>query len=114
PSVPILYPKLRRQYGNTVTYEQDPTAHIRTEFGFDVVQVAHGRYASGDYHDFIGFEVSRPLLERAFKATYGLELKSLFNNLNLALGTYSRRVSTIITEMTKVAGLSRQDDMEKL
>jgi len=114
PSVPILYPKLRQQYGNTVTYEQDPTAHIRTEFGFDVVQVAHGRYASEDYHDFIGFEVSRPLLERAFKATYGIELKSLFNNLDLALGTYRRSVSTIIPEMTKVAWLSRKDDIEKL
>jgi len=113
PSVPILYPKLRR-YGTSVTYEEDPTAHIRTEFAFDVVEVAHGRFAPEDYHDFIGFEVARPLLERAFKATYGIEIKSLFKSLDLALGTYRRSVSTIIPEMTKVAWLTRKNEIEKL
>ena len=113
PSVPMLYPKDRR-YGAAATYEDDPVAHIRTEFGFDVVQVARGKFASEDYHDFIGFEVSRPLLERAFKATYGIELKSLFKSLDLALGTYRRSVSTIIPEMTKVAWLNKQDDIQKL
>jgi hypothetical protein len=113
PSVPILYPRDRR-YGATATYEDDPVAHIRTEFGFDVVQVARGKFVSEDYHDFIGFEVSKPLLERAFKATYGIELKSLFKSLDLALGSYRRSVSTIIPEMTKVAWLNKQDDIQKL
>jgi hypothetical protein len=112
-SVPILYPQLRRKYGGTVTYEDDPTAHVRTEFGFDVLQVAHGRYASEDFHDFIGFQVSKPLLERAFKDTYGIEAKSLFKSLDLALGTYRRSVSTLIPEMTKVAWLSKQGEIEK-
>ena len=113
PSVPMLYPKDRR-YGATATYEDDPVAHIRTEFGFDVVQVARGKYVSEDYHDFIGFEVSKPLLERAFRATYGIEIKSLFKSLDLALGSYRRSVSTIIPEMTKVAWLNKQDDIQKL
>src|SRR5258708_7236003 len=69
-SVPILYPKLRAKYGDRVTYVEDPAAHLKTEFGFDVVQVARGRYRSEDYHDFIGFKVAKPVLERAFKATY--------------------------------------------
>jgi hypothetical protein len=114
PSVPLLYPKDRQRYGATATYEDDPAAHIRTEFGFDVVQVARGRFASEDYHDFIGFEVSKPLLERAFKATYGIDINSLFKSLDLALGTYRRSVSTIIPEMTKVAWLNKQDDILKL
>ena len=32
------YPKLRQRFGSVVTYENDKTAHIRTEFGFDVAR----------------------------------------------------------------------------
>jgi len=113
PSVPMLYPKLRVRYGDNVTYEDNPAAHIRTEFGFDVVQVARGHYASEDYHDFIGFQVSKPLLERAFKDTYGIELKSLFVSLDLALGNFRRSVSTIIPAMTKVAWQLKKDEIQK-
>lgn len=113
PSVPILYPELRRRYGNNVTYDESPSAHIQTEFGFDVVQVARGHYASEAYHDFIGFKVSKPLLERAFKETYGIELASIFTSLDLALGTYRYSVSTLIPTMTKVAWETKKGDLEK-
>src|SRR5580704_6101860 len=66
-AVPILYPKLKKKYGDSVSYEQDKLAHVKTEFGFDVLEVAHGRYAPDSYHDFIGFGVSVPLLEQAFQ-----------------------------------------------
>jgi len=112
-AVPVLYPKLRARYGNTVTYVEDPTAHLKTEFGFDVVQVAKGKYASENYRDFIGFKVSKPVLERGFKRTYCLELKDLFTSLDLALGTYRRAVSTIIPQMTKVAWETKKDEIEK-
>jgi len=56
-AVPVLYPKLKTKYGDLVTYEEDPLAHIKTEFGFDVLEVAQGRYAPDSYHDFIGFAV---------------------------------------------------------
>src|SRR6185295_16957789 len=72
--VALEFPKLKRKYGDTVTYGDDPKAHIRSEFGFDMVQVARNRYTSDRYHDMIGFEVSKPLLERAFFETYGLKL----------------------------------------
>src|SRR5258708_6258814 len=77
-AVAMDYPKLRAKFGDRVTYEENPTAHIRTEFGFDVAQVAKGRYAPQSYHDFIGFKVSKPALERAFLETYGTELKHTF------------------------------------
>jgi hypothetical protein len=112
-SVPILYPKLRRRYGDSVTYDQNPAAHLQTEFGFDVIQVAHGHFAPESYHDFIGFKVSKPLLERAFKETYDIELKSIFTDLDLALGTYRYSVSTLIPEMTKVAWQTHKDELEK-
>src|SRR5579862_5313637 len=35
-AVAIQYPKLRAKYGNSVKYAQDKTAHLKTEFGFDI------------------------------------------------------------------------------
>ncbi len=103
PSVGVEYPKLEAEYGRVVTYAENPTAHLRVEFGFDVLQVGRGNYAPQSYHDFIGFETSKDLLERAFLATYGIELKDVFKDLDLALATYRRAVSGVIPEMTKVA-----------
>ena len=102
-AVPALYPKLRAKFGNDMTYAQNPAAHLKTEFGFDVLQVARGKYAADAYHDAIGFEVSKPVLERAFQSTYGLELKDVFRSLDLAIGTFRWTVSNTIPEMTKVA-----------
>jgi hypothetical protein len=112
--VPALYPKLRAKYGDEVTYGENPTAHMRTEFGFDVLQVARGRYAPTDYRNFIGFKVSKPVLERAFKATYALELKDVFSDLDLAIGSYRRAASAIIPKMTQVAWETKKDEIEKL
>ena len=55
-AVAIGYPKLRAKFGKSVRYAQDKKAHLKTEFGFDTVQVAKNRYASQQYHDFIGFQ----------------------------------------------------------
>jgi zinc dependent phospholipase C len=111
--VAIEFPKLRKKFGNEVTYADDPKAHIRTEFGFDMVQVAKNRYTSDRYHDFIGFEVAKPLLERAFFETYALKLSDVFGDEDLSIGTFRRSVSNIIPEMTRVALLSRKDQMIK-
>src|SRR3989475_7761342 len=109
----IEFPSLAKKYGKEVTYANDPKAHIRTEFGFDMVQVAKNRYTSDQYHDFIGFEVSRPLLERAFLKTYDIKLEDVFGDPDLAIGSYRRSVSTIIPEMTRVALLSRREEIVK-
>ena len=71
-SVAIEYPKLQAKFGTSVRYAQDKTAHLKTEFGFDTVQVEKNRYASQQYHDFIGFQVSKSLLERVFPIAYGV------------------------------------------
>ena len=47
--------------------------------------------------------MSKPVLERAFASTYGLELKDVFTSLDLAIGTFRWTVSNTIPEMTKVA-----------
>src|SRR5216683_423817 len=59
-AVPVLYPGLRKKFGDSVSFEEDRLAHVKTEFGFDVLEIARERYAPDSYHDFIGFEVSRP------------------------------------------------------
>lgn len=112
-AVPILYPKLGRNYGPEVTYDEGPAAHLKTEFAFDVLQIAKGHCAPDTYHDYIGFEVSESLLERAFKETYSLDLKSLFTDYDLTIGTYRRGVSEVIPEMTKLAWQLKKDDIEK-
>ncbi len=92
-AVALRYPKLRAKYGNSVRYAQDTTAHLKTEFGFDTLQVAKNRYASDQYHDFIGFKVAQPLLERAFSVVYGLQLKDVLTHEDLAVGSYRYSVS---------------------
>ena len=106
----IEFPKLRAKFGNEVTYADDHKAHIRTEFGFDMVQVAKNRYTSDRYHDFIGFEVAKPVLDRAFQETYGLQLKEVLGDEDLAIGSFRRAVSKFIPEMTRVALLNKRAD----
>jgi hypothetical protein len=102
-SVAIQYPKLRAKFGQSVRYAQDKTAHLKTEFGFDTVQVAKNRYASQQYHDFIGFQVSKSLLERVFPIVYGMELKDVLTHEDLAVGSYRWAISRMIPQMTQVA-----------
>lgn len=111
--VAMEFPSLKKKYGDVVTYADDPKAHIRAEFGFDMVQVAKNRYTSDRYHDFIGFEVSQNLLDRTFKKTYGLNMHDVIANEDLAIGTFRWSVSQVIPGMTRVALLSRRDEMVK-
>jgi len=110
-AVSIEYPKLRAKFGNSVKYAQDRTAHLKTEFGFDMVQVAKNRYASQQYHDFIGFQVSKSLLERVFPAVYGLELNDVLAHEDLAIGSYRFAVSRMIPQMTQIALRTHKKDM---
>jgi hypothetical protein len=112
-AVSMQYPKLRAKYGNSVRYAQDHTAHLKTEFGFDMVQVAKNRYASQQYHDFIGFQVSKPLLERTFPIVYGVELKDVLTHEDLAVGSYRFAVSRLIPQMTQIALRTHKKDMMK-
>jgi len=110
-SVAIEYPKLKAKFGKSVNYADDKTAHIKTEFGFDMVQVAKSRYASKQYHDFIGFKVSLPLMKRVFPVVYGVELKDVLPREGLSISSYRYSVSQLIPEMTQVALRTHKKDM---
>jgi hypothetical protein len=111
--VAIEYPKLRARYGNLIAYEQNPEAHLKTEFSFDVVQVAKHRYFSQQYHDFIGFEVSQSLIDRAFQDTYGIATQDFLRNQDVSIESYRFAVSRVIPEMTQVALASRSQHLEE-
>src|ERR1039457_203607 len=104
-AVAVAYPKLRAKFGQSVRYAQDKTAHLKTEFGFDTLQVAKNRYASQQYHDFIGFLVSKPLLERAFPVVYAVELKNVLNHEDLAVGSYDFSVNELMANIRHFKGL---------
>jgi hypothetical protein len=111
-AVAIMYPHLGKEYGPVVTYENKPSAHMKVEFGFDVDQVAKGHYAPKVYHDFIGFQVSKPVLERAFKKNYSLDMSSVFFSTDLAIGSYRHAVSTVIPRTTKVAWHLKRNEIQ--
>ena len=112
-AVPMFYPALGVKFGKQVTYADDPASHARTEFAFDVFQAARGRYASAAYKSFIGFEVAKPLLDRAFQDTYGLRLEKVFLSVDLAIGSYRRAVGTVFPAITRVAWQLRKQAIRK-
>lgn len=112
-AVPIVYPKMGKKYGAVVTYEDDHTSHTRMEFGFDVLQTARGNYASQNYHDFIGFNVARPVLERAFLKTYGQDLNDVFGDLSLSISTFRWSVKNLLPGVTRTAWVLRKAEIKK-
>jgi hypothetical protein len=110
-AVPAVYPKLRERHGDEVLYAQSPARHVMVEFAFDVVQVARGAFKSDVYQDLIGFEVSAPVLARAFTRTYGLELTDVIGDLDLAIGSYRRAASEIVPDITRTAWMEKRDEI---
>lgn len=113
-SVPIIYPKVGEKYGHVVTYAEDHISHMRTEFGFDVLQTARGNYASRQYHDFIGFQVDTAVMERAFYQTYGLHLNQVFKNFPKALKMFRWSVAQFFPAITRTAWATKKSEIKKL
>ena len=111
--VPIIYAKMKKKFGDVVTYEENHISHLRTEFAFDVLQTARGNYSSEAYHDFIGFEVSKPLLERAFFKTYGLDVNDLFGDFSRTVGTFRWIIKSFFPTITKAAWSTRSSEIRK-
>lgn len=113
-TVPIVFPKLQHKYGDVVTYAQAPRQHVIVEFSFDIVHAVGGAFLPDTYKRFIGFRVATPLLERAFRATYGLEMRDLFVDQDRAISTYRYAVSQIIPALTEAAWRDKHDEIVKL
>ena len=112
-AVPMIYPKLRQKFGPDVLYADSPARHVMVEFAFDVLQVARGTFKADAYQAFVGFEVAAPVLDRAFRATYGLGLDDVFGDVDLAIGTYRRAASQTIPDITRAAWREKRDEILK-
>jgi hypothetical protein len=113
-TVPIVFPKLHQKYGDVVTYAQAPRQHVVVEFSFDIVHAVGGAFLPDTYKRFIGFRVATALLERAFRATYGLEMHDLFADQDRSIATYRYAVSQIIPALTEAAWRDKHDEIVKL
>ena len=102
-TVPELYPALRERYGDVVTYGDDHSSHLVTEFRFDVLQVARGGATPSVVDDALAFGVPQPLLAEAFERTYGLRLDDVFVSTDVALTTYRWAFRGLLEETTGIA-----------
>jgi hypothetical protein len=113
-AMPSVYPELKRKFGNDITYEEAPIQHTQLEFAFDVVQLASGRYRTAEYQRSIGFKVSKPVLERAFQKTYGLELGNVVFNVDLAIESFRFAVRQLIPIASRAAWQSQKKEIRRL
>lgn len=96
PATAVEFPKLKKKYGDKVTYGESPHGHIRTEFAFDVEEMKNTSFAPPAYLRYIGFRVARKFLERAFTATYGFDLHEVLGEPPAALRSYRTSVRSFI------------------
>ena len=111
PSTAIAFPKLALQYGHSVTYDESPHGHIRTEFAFDIDQLTKKHFAPSAYLNHIGLRVSGDLLERAFYETYGLHLSEVLGNKRrkAVIGSYRRSVRSFLPDFAHAEVLIHQN-----
>ncbi|MBC7400387.1 MAG: zinc dependent phospholipase C family protein [Mucilaginibacter sp.] len=111
--VPMVYPELKEKYGNVVTYVEKPIAHSRVEIAFDVLQIARGNYASQAYHDFIGFNVAKPVLQKAFLKTYGQDLNTIFSDLDKSINSFRWAINSLMPTITRSAWVIKKSEIKK-
>ena len=109
-----VYPELQVKFGDIITYHQAPKQHTQLEFAFDVVQLASGKYHTQDYHQKIGFQVSKAVLERAFLQTYGLELGQVILNVDLSIASFRFTVSQLVPMAARSAWHYKRKDILEL
>jgi hypothetical protein len=113
-SVPLANPDLKTKFGDVVTYDDDHTSHSRMELAYDVIQVAKGHYATTEYHDFIGFSMAKPVLERAFLKTYGQDLNTIFPDFESTVATFRWGVRDLFPAILNNAWHTKKDEIRKL
>jgi Zinc dependent phospholipase C len=104
-AVPIEFPKLQKRYGPNVNYAEDPHAHVQTEFAFDINQLSKRRFAPSAYLKFVGLEVPRPLLRKAFYETYGLNLPDIIGSKETSIRVYRYAVRRFLPNIARAETL---------
>ena len=109
-SVPVEFPKLEKKYGTNVNYAEDPHAHVQTEFAFDINQLSKLRFAPSEYTKFVGLEVPRDLLRKAFFETYGLNLPDIIGTKETSIRVYRYAVRRFLPNIARAEALLHKKD----
>ncbi len=104
-SVPVEFPKLKQRYGDNVNYAENPHAHVQTEFAFDINQLSKRRFAPSEYTKFVGLEVPRDLLRKAFFETYGLNLPDIIGTKETSIRVYRYAVRRFLPNIARAETL---------
>jgi hypothetical protein len=110
-AVPDEFPQLRARFGPVVAYDQDPHAHVRTEFAFDINEISKHRFAPLAYQRHIGLNIPGRLLQRAFYETYGLDEQQIIGGHRPVLRTYRFAVHSFIPRIAYAETLLHRDSM---
>ena len=93
-AVALMYPKLRAKYGDSVTYADSPaTPRARRVLVRRRAGGRAARYVSDTYQCFIGFQVAKPVLERAFLRDLRPRDEGRVPDEDLAIGSYRHAIS---------------------
>ncbi len=96
PSVAVEFPGLAKRYGPSVTYNEDPHAHVRTEFAFDINEISKRRMAPSAYLRHVGLMVPGSLLADAFFETYGLDFGRVLGERRAVVRSYRFAVRSFL------------------
>jgi hypothetical protein len=110
PATAIAFPKLEKKYGAAVTYDQNPHAHIRTEFAFDIDQLSKHRLAPGAYLRSLGLRVPARLLGQAFEETYSLALRDVLGPGRPAIRSYRSSVRSFLPRFAYAETVIHRND----
>jgi hypothetical protein len=112
PSTAIAFPNLERQFGQSVTYDESPHGHVRTEFAFDIDQLTKGHFAPAAYLQHIGLKVSPGLLDRAFYHTYGLHLQNVLGDKRrtAVISSYRHSVRSFLPNFAYAEAVIHRND----
>jgi hypothetical protein len=109
-SVPVEFPKLKQKYGDDINYAENPHAHVQTEFAFDINQLSKRRFAPSDYTKFVGLEVPRDLLRKAFFETYGLNLPDIIGTKETSIRVYRYAVRRFLPNIARAETILHKKD----
>ncbi|MBS1585984.1 MAG: zinc dependent phospholipase C family protein [Bacteroidetes bacterium] len=112
-SIPVIFPKLKKRYGDTVIYSQNRVAHARAELSFDMVRMVRSNYRVQNFHDYVGFKISEQVLKRAFLKTYGLRVEDLFSDFPKAVVTFKWSIQKVYPYLTRKAWKHKKEEILK-
>jgi hypothetical protein len=110
PAVAVEFPNLAKRYGPSVTYDENPHAHVRTEFAFDINEISKRRMAPSAYLRHIGLRVPSAILARAFFRTYGLDFQRVLGDRRPVVQGYRFAVRSFLPRIAYAEVVLHQRD----